>query len=899
MSISFRNPAIFIILFFLTGFSVLHGQNVQLQGQVMDTIKNPIPYTNLIATPLVENLNITFAITDIKGQYRLNLRVATPYKIEISHLGFSKLIDTVNITQGTKKIYILQESSELLEQVIINQKMAIIVKEDTIIYRTNQFKTGEERKLREVLKKLPGVEVDRDGNVKVNGKKVTKLMVEGKTFFTGDTKLAVNNIPADAVDEIVVLDNYSEVAFLKGLIDSDQMALNIILKEDKKEFVFGDLEAGGGVEERFLLHPTLFYYGPKTAINVIGDINNIGKKSFTLNDYINFEGGFTSLLDGSTSFADLYNSDFAQFLNQENFVYQKNDFGAGSISQQLSRTVRLEAFSIVNKGKTDTQNINTINYLTNDAVDENRKTFTSNNVVFTLNKLKLRYQPDDETDLAYDAFIKTSKGDALQDIISFATEDSTSTNTLQQLKNVSVKQEIRFNKRFSYEHTSTVTANYSYSIQENDYDWLFNQPVFNNLIPFEEEESGFFNILQNTSTTKHKANINLKHYWILDKFNHIYPQVGFRFLDESFTSLDSQLLQDGSINGFQENGFNNDTNFRLNEYYIGVQYKVKIGNFIFKLGLMHHFYFWKANQFSEEIANKQKNVWLPELNIKYELSSAEKIEFDYQLKSGFANVQQYANRLRLASFNQLYRGNEDLENELYHAARLSYSQFNLYKGVYINANLSYTKREKSIRNTTQIEGIEQVNTSIYTSLPENNYVFTGSFGKQLGDYRLTLLGNLNLTDYTRIVNDDLIDYQSNNYGYTLKAETRFKVWPNFEIGWEQQLSNFKSENSENKFTQINPYATLDWDFLNDFILSADYSYNYYKNLNTNQINQFNIGNLSLYYNQEDSPWGFEIDVDNIFDVRYKNENFFNQFLVMDTNIFIQPRTILFKLSYKL
>ena len=106
-------------------------------------------------------------------------------------------------------------------------------------------------------------------------------------------------------------------------------------------------------------------------------------------------------------------------------------------------------------------------------------------MVFTLNKLKLRYQPDDETDLAYDAFIKTSKGDALLDIISFATEDSTSTSTLQQLKNVSVKQEIRYNKRFSYEHTSTVTANYSYSIQENDYDWLFNQLVFNNLIPFE------------------------------------------------------------------------------------------------------------------------------------------------------------------------------------------------------------------------------------------------------------------------------------------------------------------------------------------------------------------------------------------------------------------------------
>lgn len=888
-----------IILFFITGFSVLHAQNLQLYGRVLDTIKNPLPYTNIIATPIAENLNIAFAITDTEGRYKLNLRATSPYKIEISHLGFAKLTDTVNLIQeDIRKNYTLQESSEQLEQVVINQRMAIIVKEDTITYRTSQFKTGEERKLREVLKKLPGVEVDRDGNVKINGKKVTKLLVEGKTFFTGDTKLALENIPADAVDEIVALDNYNEISFLKGLSDSKQLALNIKLKENKKEFIFGDLELGGGVKERFLFHPTLFYYSPKTAINTIGDINNIGKKSFTINDYINFEGGFTSLLENSTSFNDIYNSDLAQFLNQNDFVSQKNNFWAGSISQQISPVVHLEAFSIINKGKTDSRDVNTINYLTDDEVDENRETITSNSAVFTLNKLKLRYQPEDQTDLAYHLLIKTSNGDILQDIVSSTQEDSTSTKELQLPKNISVSQEIRYNKQFSYNHTSTVTANYNYSNQENNYDWLFNQPLFNNLIPL-DEENDFFNILQNTTKIKHNAFINLKHYWILNKFNHIYPRIGISLLDESYTSLNRQLLDDGSIKSFQESEFNNNTHFLLNDNYIGVHYKVKLGNFIFKPGIMCHLYFWKVNQFKEEITNKQKSVLLPELNMKYELSSSEKIEFDYKLKTGFTNAQQYANRLRFVSFNQLYRGNEDLENELYHSALLNYRQFNLYKDVYIDANLAYTKREKSIRNTTQIEGIDQVNTSIYISLPEDNYTLSGSFGKQLGNFRLTLLGSLNVSDYTRIINDNLIDYQTNNYSYTLKVETYFKDLPNFEIGCEQQLSNFKSRSLENKFIQINPYATLNWVFLNNLILKTGYSTNYYKNINTNQISQFNIGNLSLYYNQEDNPWGFEIDINNILDVRYKNENYFNQFLVMNTNIFIQPRTILFKLSYKL
>lgn len=893
---SFKNILLQIALFFLAGQSILYAQSVLLQGQVTDFTENPIQYTNIIATPLVDSPKIAFAITDVKGHYEFNLQTGTSYKIEISHLGYSKITDTVNISQKTIRNYSLQESNETLEQVIIRQEIPVIVKQDTIIYRTDSFKTGEERKLREVLKKLPGVEVDRDGNIKVNGKKVTKLMVEGKTFFTGDSKLAVNNIPAEVIDEIEVLDNYNEISFLKGLSDSNQMALNIKLKEGKREFVFGDLEAGVGVKNRFLLHPTLFYYSPKTAVNFIADVNNIGAKSFTLSDYINFEGGFASLLEDPSSLKNLYNNEFVQFLNQKDFVHQKNDFGAGSIYQELSPFTHLEAFSIINKSKTATRNSSTFHYLIDPISQENRETSSTNNMIFSLNKFKLRYKPNFKTDLAYNTTIKTSKGDDLQDIISLANKDSIVTNTLQELKDFSIHQEVQYNKEFSYKHTSTITAKHDYSTQKNNHDWLFNQPIFSNLIPYEEED--FYHVLQNSSTIKHQASIDLKHYWALNRFHHIYPRVGSTFSKESFTSLDSQLLQNGTSNNFQESGFNNDTDFRLNNNYIGVQYKAKAGNFIFTPGLMYHFYSWKVNQFSEEIVSKQKSVLLPELRLKYEISSSEKLEANYQIKTDFSNVQYYANRLRLISFNQLYRGNEALENQLYHTASLNYSQFNFFKGIYINASLNYTKREKSIRNITQMEGIDQINTSVYSNLPENNYAFAGSIGKQLGKYRVTLQGNLNLADYTRIINEKSMDYQSDNYGYTLKAETNFKDGPNFEVGWEHYLNKIKTENSENNFTQISPYALLNWNFLNDFILSADFSYNY-KKIDTNSANRFKIGSVSLFYNQEDSPWGFEIAVDNIFDVRYKTENNFSQFLIMNRNTYIQPRTILFKLSCKL
>ena len=272
------------ILFF--GISNLLAQNVVLSGVVSDSTNTPLVNANILAFPKNTDESTQFAITNDKGEYVLRLEKEVAYSIEVSYLGYQKLVFEHTATQDeTKNLMMLPRNNEL-DEVVLEYKIPIEVKEDTITYQTDAFVTGEERKLREVLKKLPGIEVDREGNVTAQGKKVTKVLVEDKTFFTGNSKLAVNNIPADAVDQVQVLDNYNKIGFLKGLQDSDELALNIKLKEDKKKFAFGDMEAGGGVKDRYLVHPNLFYYSPKTNINFIGDLNNIGIKSFTFSDYL-------------------------------------------------------------------------------------------------------------------------------------------------------------------------------------------------------------------------------------------------------------------------------------------------------------------------------------------------------------------------------------------------------------------------------------------------------------------------------------------------------------------------------------------------------------------------------------------------------------------------------------
>ncbi len=885
-------------LFFLISICISQGQEITLQGKLTDTLLSPLENANILAIPSNKGNTIAFSISDGNGNYKLSLKKDNPYALEISYLGYQKISVLINLKENTKRDFRLVASNESLDEIILKQKLAVSVKKDTITYQTDVFATGEERKLREVLKKLPGVEVDREGNVKVNGKKVDKFLVEGKPFFTGDTKLGVNNIPADVVAEVEVLDNYNEVAFLKDLSDSDVLAMNIKLKEGKKKFVFGDMEAGGGIENRYLLHPSLFYYSPKTNINFIGDLNNTGEKSFTFSDYLNFEGGFAKLLDNPTGYQNLLNSDFAKYLTNNDFVYNRNTFGAFSLSQQLSLKTTVTAYSIVNASKTDTKVENTNTYLTDNTVTdiENRLTITTADNLFTLSKVSAKYIPNFDEDLTYDLVVKSTSGNANERLESISFLDSNFVASKLEPTSFEVNQNLAYSKQFSYKHTTTLNANLNISSNDNRINWQFSDPIFNEIVPLLGESP--FVVSQNIDSKNYNGSLAIKHYWVFNNFNHIYPIVGYNFSKQKYNTIDQELLENGT-NSFGSFGFNNKTEFQLNDSYIGFQYKAKAGDFIFKPGLVYHYYYWSVLQFSNPEVSKSKNQLLPEMKIDWELKSSEKMNFKYSLDSRFNDVSFFANRLRLQGFNSLYKGNSNIENELAHRASLSYYKFSLLRGLFMNASINYSKKVKTVQNAIIIDGIDQINTAFYSDLPENRFAMNASFSKKIKKIKYTIAGNASFSEYSRNVNNVITDYQSNNYNYTIKAETYFKEFPNIEIGVQQGFSDFSSASSENKFIQTDPYANLEYDFLKGFILKVDYTYSHYRNKANNSENSFQLGNTSLFYNKEDSPWGFEIEANNLFDIKFKNQNSFNQYIINDTQIFIQPRTVLFKLSYKL
>ncbi len=874
-------------------------QQIKIKGRLTDSLSQPIFNATIYSKPLGFNESLQFSISNTNGLYELKLQKDKTYLITVNYLGYKEIQDTVTLSKDTVKNYILIENPESLDKIILTKKLAVSVKKDTITYRTDQFTNGQERKLRDVLKKLPGLDVDREGNVTVNGKDVTKLMVDGKDFFNGNEKLGVNNIPADAVEEVVALDNYTAIPWLKGLADSDQLALNIKLKEGKKNFIFGDVEAGAGFTDRYKINPTLFYYSPKTAVNFIGDLDNTGNRSFTAQDYLGFEVGDATLTNYGDAISRALRDPVVNSLSTTDFRELKNVFGALNINHDFDSGLNLTAYSLNNDSDQENLSDQRIEYLTQNNVTENRATSQDQDQFFTANTLKLQRTTSRDLDILARFDLKLYDSEYKQLINSQTQQSSQFNNRFEAVEDFTISSGLNLNKRFSSRHISTLETGLRYEDRRNDVQSLFDNSLFPSQVPLIDQDSGIFNVLQNSDRQTERFNLDLKHYYVINSTTHLYPFAGIDISMTDYMNSDLQLLNDQSQNNFFDAGFNNDLEMSINDYYLGVQLKKKFGKTIVKPGLVSRLYDWNARNFDQQIVDTDRFVVLPELLVEYEPLNTRKFRLNYSIQSQFADPLDFANRLRLNSFNQVLLGNEEVRNSLYHNLTLGYSSFKLLEGTTFFTSLSYRRFIEGVRNATQIDGIEQTTLTIFTDLPEDSYSVRLNYSTYLGKLKISYRGNASLNEYSRIINEGILDYQSYLLNNSLGLESRFKGAFNFEIEGTHRFNDLSGSNFENKFENWTASGLTELTFLKHLTWRSDAEFTYFRNITSGNSNDFLIANTSLEYWKESTAWTFKVQLTNAFDNDIKFSNSINQFQATENRIFVQPRILLFSVGYKL
>jgi len=443
------------ILLFLLFPIISFAQNIRFEGVIQDNSKIPLEMANIMAMNQTTKAMDAYAITNDKGKFVLNLKPNTTYAIKLSYLGMqNKEIALTTQTSNMVQNITMESGGIELEGVEIVREMPVSIKGDTIVYNADSFKTGTERKLEDVLKKLPGVEVNADGEVEVEGKKVTKLMVEGKDFFDGDTKLGVKNIPADAIDKVQVLRNYNENSILKGVENNqDNVAMNIKLKDGKKNFWFGDMNAGGGIDDkgkadRYSINPKLFYYSPKYSINLISNFNNIGELPLTIQDYFKFTGGFRSMMGKGGSSFNVSSNDLGISLLRNNRAKEiDTKFGATNFSYNPTKSWSLSGFGIFSSSITDLETKTKTNYLQPNSSEiastENRQEVAHQKNSLGLFKLSSSYKPNANFQFDYDILGKLSHQEEVNTLLR---ETIITTNSNSENINTAKKTSAKFSK---------------------------------------------------------------------------------------------------------------------------------------------------------------------------------------------------------------------------------------------------------------------------------------------------------------------------------------------------------------------------------------------------------------------------------------------------------------------
>ncbi|MEL6988587.1 MAG: carboxypeptidase-like regulatory domain-containing protein, partial [Bacteroidota bacterium] len=244
----------------------------------------------------------TFALTNNAGKFKLEKVEPGKYLLQVTYLGYnpySNEIEVLNEDLNIGNIKMLTASNQLDEVIVKEEHIPITAKKDTIVYNADAFKTQPNDVVEDLLRKMPGIEVEQDGSIKAQGEDVEQVLVDGKEFFGKDPKVATKNLPASAIDKVEVFDQKSDQAEFSGIDDGERTkTINLELKEDAKKGTFGLAGIGYGTEDRYKGNISLNRFNKNLKYSIIGNFNNINEQGFSVDNYISFMGGIGGFMGG-------------------------------------------------------------------------------------------------------------------------------------------------------------------------------------------------------------------------------------------------------------------------------------------------------------------------------------------------------------------------------------------------------------------------------------------------------------------------------------------------------------------------------------------------------------------------------------------------------------------------
>lgn len=826
-----------IILSFLS--LVCIAQTYSIQGSITDENDEQLQSATVVILSQIDSTMAGFALSANDGRFIVRDLEEGEYLLQVSFLGYEQYSAKVSAANSeyevdVKTIQLLPAANQIQEIVVKGETTPIEVKKDTIVYNANAFKTQPNDVVEDLLRQMPGVEVEDDGTIVAQGEEVEKVTVDGKDFFGNDPSIATKNLPAKAIDKVEFFDQKSDRTEFTGVDDGERTkTMNLELKEDYKKGFFGNTEVAGGYdnsteEARYKLRGTINRFSKKSQLSVIGNLNNINEQGFSTGDYFSFMSSMGNIGRGGGRQG---NSGIS--INQglsDGYV----DTGAAGVNfnYDLTSKTEINLSYFVNDILSDISSRALRETFINDS-----RSFFSDDQVYQLSEnkshtvnLRVEQEIDSSQDIRLQSSLKYNDGIiGSSEISNIRNEAGILQNTGNTSYNSNANQftpsgSLLYRKRLGNDAPWVVTLEGNLNKTNNDANGDLNSD--NDFAPSDPTMDLRQILLQEQLERDDENTYRIDATITQPIGNRQYLDYSFRHSNTSNdVSTDVFDIDDDiqTLNNLLSTQYTRD--FSYNRY--GVAWQKEGDNSSLSLGT-----YLQQSQLNGDIENLASPIdnsniaILPTARYRYEIDRGHNFSLRYRTSINQPTLEQLQPVLDVTDPINLYVGNPDLEVEYRHNLRMNYIKWDQFNFSSLFAFMTVNYSRNNIINQTSIDE-NFVQTTSPINVSDDLSVRTNiSYSRPLRSMgaKIKLFTNSTYQNSIQFINTTQNDVNRYNTSLGFTLENRNK--DNFSLTGTARLTyntNMYSENSDQNLSFVNQSyqmgARLDaiksWSFATD------------------------------------------------------------------------------------
>jgi len=865
---------------------------VNISGYIIDDITSKGVLSSII---LKDDKGKILAYTNSKsdGFYEFYTTLNGIFSIQASSLSYeiqNKKITILNNKDKINQNFYLKSKVIELKEVVVSSRKSIVEKKDTIIFDAKSFLQGNEQVVEDLLKKIPGLNVLSDGTIKIGNQEVEKIMIDGDDFFEKGYKLVTKNMPVNAIDKIELYQNYSNNKLLKGIENSDKVALNLTLKEDSKRIWFGNFYGGYNIllDNKFEYKGNLMNFGKKSKHYFLTNGNNIG---------IDAKGDINQLIspyryDEPSSIGDNQTSKTLISLNYDlpklskRRVNLNNDklLSLNSIFS-ISKSIKLKTIGFINKTETNFFK-NSIQQFVNINNNFTRKEDLAGNkkYITTFGKVELIYDLSKTKTLEYTSKFNQGNEKNTSNLLF----NNVSLFERLNSENYLFDQKIVYTNKFKDKRVFLLTGRYInektpqiYSINKYYFNDIFHENA-NNTNQKSENQMEFSGIEAHLLDKKNNGNL------LEIKFGN---QLRRDNLNSRFTLFENKNVISSPVN------YQNSFTYSSNDLYLSAKYRFNFKKFtLLNQSDVHQLF----NQLEKSNFKRNQTPFfiVPKIGINWVINEKNKILSTYTYNTTNIDILDIYSGNIQTGYNSFNKGIEEFNQLNASSAILNYTFGNWTSNFFANTFILYTKNNNFYStNSTITQNYTQFNKII---VKDRNIVSIGSnIDRYFKSIKSTFKINIGMseTNFKNVVNNsNLREVKNFNLTYGLEMRSSFSGIFNYNIGSKWNYNQIKSTTINSNLDNMS-FIDLTFIFNDKFNIQLQTERYIFGNLNKD-INKYYFLDIDARYVIKQNKLTLFLSGNNLFDTRIFRNISITDISINRLEYKLQPRFLLLKIEYR-